>query len=70
MEKKKFSVKQFCIEQMQKDDREVATFIDVARVKLGYTKQYNNAVKNSIDEARLSYQWAEHGRKVAESCEE
>lgn len=68
--KKNKSVKQFCYEQMMRDDREMATFIDVARVKLGFTKQYNNAVKNSIDEARLTYQWAEHGRKVVDSCKE
>lgn len=69
MSNQKFSMKRFCIEQMQKDDREMATMVDVARVKLGYAKQYNNAVKNSIDEARLSYQWAEHGRKVIEGCD-
>ena len=69
MSNQKFSMKRFCIEQMQKDDREMATMVDVARVKLGYAKQYNNAVKNSIDEARLSYQWAEHGRKVVEDCD-
>lgn len=69
MSNQKFSMKNFCIEQMQKDDREMATMVDVARVKLGYAKQYNNAVKNSIDEARLSYQWAEHGRKVIEDCD-
>lgn len=65
--KKNFSVKRFCIEQMQKSDKEMATFIDVARVKLGYAKQYNNAVKNDIDMARLEHQWAETARKSIDS---
>lgn len=59
-----FNVKSFCVEQLQRSDREITAMIDAARYKLGVLKQYNNAVKNDIDKARIDIQAQESMRKT------
>lgn len=51
-----FNVKQFCAEQLQRDVAECMRTLEVDRIRLGYLKQYNNAVKNDIDADRVGMQ--------------
>lgn len=59
---KDFNIEVFCAEQMQRDDEEITRYLGASRFKLGMAKQYNSAVKNRIDAARLAWQQNEVNR--------
>lgn len=59
---KDFNIEAFCAEQMQRDDEEITRYLGASRFKLGMAKQYNSAVKNRIDAARLAWQQNEVNR--------
>lgn len=52
-----FNIKNYCVQQLEKDDYLIKMYEGVYRIKLGFTKQYNNAVKNEIDRERLRLQY-------------
>jgi hypothetical protein len=59
---KDFNIEAFCALQMQRDDEEITRYLGASRFKLGMAKQYNSAVKNRIDAARLAWQQTEVNR--------